>query len=298
MQTTTFDTNRLKDAIGFTMKVSAWGNRRRADMAQVQTDAEKTRMKLSKELIKAKEYDDIKSYFGELRQWIYLRTVPSFFREGFQLTSLKAVDEIEAKMRKSQAEVAELVEKLIAVYPVKIDEAKAALNSQFNPADYPPAEILRQTFGLSWNYISFSTPEALPAELRQAETEKLQKQMQDAGEQITEALRVGFQELIAHAVERLTPSDDGKPKVFRDTIIGRIQEFLDTFQNRNLLGDRELEDLVNKAQEILIGVAPDDLRKKEDVRQTTLAEFKKINDTLTEAITTQKSRKLNLDLLD
>lgn len=295
MNTTTFDTNRLKDAIGFTMKVSNWGNRRKADMSQVTTDAEKTRMKLSKELIQAKEYDDIKSYFGELRQWIYLRTVPSFFREGFQLTSLKAVDEIEAKMRQSQGEVAELVEKLIAVYPVKIDEAKVALNSQFNPADYPPVEMLRKSFGVSWNYISFSTPEALPPELRQAETEKLQKQMQDAGEQITDALRAGFQELISHAVERLTPGDDGKSKTFRNTILERIQEFIDCFSNRNLLGDRELEDLVNKAQEVLIGVSPDSLRKDAEVREKALKEFKQIGSSLDQFVEIKKNRRFSLD---
>jgi len=291
----TFDTNKLKDAVGFTLQLRCWGNRRKADMAQVTTDAEKGRMRLSKELIQAEEFDAIKSFFGELRGWVYLRTVPSFFREGFQLASLKAVEEIEARMKKAEGELKELVDKLIAVYPAKIDEAKAALQSQFNPADYPPEEVLRGTFAIGWNYVSFSTPDALPPELRKTEAEKLQKQMADAGEQITEALRAGFQELITHAVERLTPGDDGKSKTFRDSIVGRIQEFLDTFSNRNLLGDKELEALVGKAQEVLVGVSPESLRKNAEVRESTLAEFKKISAGLDEFVETRKARRFDLE---
>lgn len=290
MTTQTFDTARLKDAIGFSLSSKCWGNRRKADISTVQTDAEKGRMRLSKELIQAEEYSNIKSYLGDLQRWVYMRTVPSFFRKGFQLASLKAVPEIEARMKQAKVDLASLVEELIKVYPAKIDEAKVALNSQFNDADYPSADELREQFSVGWNYVSFSTPEALPPELRQAEADKLQAQMQDAGQQITAALRIAFSELIKHAVDRLQPNEDGRKKVFRDSLLEKVQEFLDTFQNRNLLGDKELENLVNKAQEVIIGISPDDLRKNDDVRSTTLAEFKKIEDTLNEFVEVQKSR--------
>ena len=68
----TFDTNRLRNAVGFTMTAKVWGNRRKADMSQVTTDADKRRMKLSKELIEAEEYEAIKSYIAACRNE-YLR---------------------------------------------------------------------------------------------------------------------------------------------------------------------------------------------------------------------------------
>jgi hypothetical protein len=262
-----FDTNKLKGAVGFTLETSAWGNRRKADISQVTTDADKTRMRLSKELVSAEEYEKIKSFFGELRAWVYLRTVPSFFRKGFQLAGLRAVGEIEERMKKAQSELAALVDAFIAVYPLKIDEAKVALGSQFNQADYPSADVLRQMFDIEWNWVNFTTPEELPAELREAEQAKMKKKFDDAGEQITEALRLGFQELIKHAAEKLQPSEDGKPRVWRDSMIGNIQEFIDTFQNRNITNDVELELLTAKAQEIMIGIDPKQLRKDEDVRK-------------------------------
>lgn len=292
---TTFDTDKLRGAVGFTLTARAWGNRRKADMSQVTTDADKGRMKLSKELINAEEYEAIKSFFGELRAWVYSRTVPSFFKEGFQLTSPSAVEEIEARMKKAQGELAALVDKLMLVYPVKIDEARAALNSQFRQADYPTVDELRRMFSIGWNWISFSVPNNIPPELMEAEKSKMEQQFKDAGEQITEALRVGFQELIKHAAERLTPSEDGKSKIFKATLISNVQEFIDTFSSRNLLGDNELQALVDKAQEILIGVSPEDLRKKEDVRESTRKEFAAISEQLGGMIETRRSRVFNLD---
>lgn len=290
-----FDTNKLRGAVGFTLQARAWGNRRKADTSKITTDSDKTRLKLSKELIQAEEYEKIKSFIGELRAWIATRTVPSFFRDGFQLASLKAVGEIEERMKKAEGELRALVDSLVMVYPAKIEEARVALNSQFDEKDYPLAEQLNKLFSIDWNWISFTIPEDLPAELREAEANKLQKKFSDAGEQITEALRIGFQELIAHAMERLTPNDDGKQKVFRESLVGNIQEFIDTFYQRNLMNDTELEQLLSKAQEILIGVSPDDLRKKADVREETMKQFGEIKKSLDTMIETRKSRRFDLE---
>lgn len=294
IKTTTVNLERFKNACGFTLTLACWGNRRKADIAKIETDAQKSRLRLSKELIVAEEYEAIKTYFGALRQWVYGRTVPSFFKEGFQLASLGAVSEIEDKMRVAQGELAALVEKLIGVYPGKVEEARAALNDQFSARDYPQAEDLRGMFAIGWNWLAFSVPENLPAELRAKETEKLEKQFEDASQQITEALRVSFQELIAHATEKLTSEPGEKKKVFRDSLIGNIQEFIDTFNSRNLMNDVELADLVGKAKGILVGANPENLRKFESVRATTAAAFGEIKAKLDTMITEKKTRAIDL----
>jgi len=83
--------------------------------------------------------------------------------------------------------------------------------------------------------------------------------------------------------------------VFRESLIGNIQEFINTFEARNLLGDKELEALVGKAQEILIGVKTDDLRKKEDIRESTRKQFEEINAELGQMVELKKSRRFNLE---
>lgn len=260
---------------------------------KAQDQKTKARVKLTKQLIAADEFDKISSYLGELRQWVYINTVPSFFKEGFQLTGIEGVEPIEKRMRKAQTELAVLVNDLCAVFPSKIEESKLALGDQFNGGDYPTAEELRQMFAISWNWVAFTVPEGLPAELRQVEQEKLERQFADAGEQIMIALRAGFQELISHATERLTVSPGDKPKKIYDSMIGNIQEFIDTFNQRNLMNDVELAQLVAKAREVLVGVTPQKLRDYAQTKDKTQLAFAEIKGQLDKMITERPARQFD-----
>jgi len=292
----TIDLEKFRNAVGFTVTFRVWGNRRKGNIAKVSTDADKSRLRLTKELIVSKEYYDIQSFRGDLfNNFIYANTVPSFFKEGFQLVGVTGVPAIEARMRKAQTELASLVSKFIAVYPAKVEEARKALGDQFNPRDYPDASTLARLFSITWNWIAFTVPEGLPAELKALEKEKLERQFKDAAEQITDALRVGFQQMIQHAVERLTVEPGAKPKMFKDTLIGNIQEFIDTFSQRNLMNDESLGKLVKQAKGVLIGVTPQKLRDYAQVKDATRTAFEGINSELSKMITERPARKFELD---
>ena len=58
-------------------------------------------------------------------------------------------------------------------------------------------------------------------------------------------------ELVQHLVERLQPGADGKPKVFRDSLVRGMEEWLSDFSARNLAQDGELSSLVERARELL-----------------------------------------------
>lgn len=284
--------NRFKNAAGLTTTSRLWGVRRKADLSKVDTaDTDKSRLALSKVLIQCDEYEAIKSAFGSLTAWIYSRTVPSFFKKGFQLASVAAVPEIEEELNAfASVRLPVLVQDLASVYPAKVDEARAALGDQFRASDYPTAQELPGLFSLEWYWIAFTTPEALPPELRQAEEDKLKAKFADAGEQIIDALRASFLELIEHATDKLKVADGEKPKVFRDSLIGNIQDFIATFNSRNLMNDTELAGLVEKAKGVLVGADPDRLRKSADMRAAIAAKFAEIKANLDGMITTRKGR--------
>lgn len=318
MTVSSIDLKRFTDAVGFIPTFScAWGNTRKANIALVtmktqdsilsgdvpQADEKakeakaKDRMQLKKQLIVSKEYDAIKSFMGEIRAWVYRNTVPSFFKEGFQLVKLDGVEGIEKRMRRAVKEqLPALVEAFLAVYPQQIEEARKVLEpvGQFNANDYPPAEQMRRAFNITWNWISFTVPEGLPAELRQAEQDKLEKQFSDAGEQIKSALRVAFAELIKHAQERLTAAPGEKSKVFRDSMIGNIQEFIETFNQRNLLNDVELAQLVSRAKEILTGVNAQKVRDSADIKNKVVSGMAEITAKLGEMVIEKPARLFDL----
>lgn len=300
--TKTVNLEQFKSAVGFTLSRSRWGNRRATSMARVKTTEDqqqdektKTRMHLTKVLIEADEYDAICGFQEGLRRWVFERTVPSFFRDGFQLTKLEGVEVIESRMRKAQDELKVLVDALIEIYPIKVEEARAVLGEHFNENDYPDEDRLRKTFSISWNWIAFTVPEGLPMELRQAEQDKLERQFADAGEQITQALRASFQKLISHATEVLSTPVGDKPKVFRDSLVGNISEFINTFSQRNLMNDVELAQLVTQAKEILTTNTPQKIRESGDIKKAVADQFAGINAKLATMVVEQPSRQFELE---
>ena len=287
---TQIDLEKFKDALGFTVTFKKWGNRRKADITKVETDADKNQLGLTKKLIKSKELDAINSFFAELRGWVYGRTVPGF-KKGFQLAGKDAKPTIEARLKKAVAEeLPPLIATLQLAFPGQVEDARAALNGQFNAADYPTTDQLADLFAIDWLWVDFVPAQALSAEERAAEGEKLQKRMLDAGEEIIQALRASFQELLAHAVDKLTPGEDGKPKVFRDSLTENISEFLETFSSRNIMADTELDALVAKAREIMVTTDPNRLRKLPSVREETAKQFGEIKAALDTMIETRKGR--------
>jgi hypothetical protein len=212
------------------------------------------------------------------------------------LVKLDMVEQFEAQLQQGAAELRdELLPKFQAAYPGQVNEARIALNGQFREKDYPDVDKLPELFGVEWNWIAFSVPENLPEELRKAEEAKLEKQFQDAEQQIITALREGFQKLIDHAIERLQTPAGEKPKKFDDTLVTNIEQFIATFSARNLLNDAELEILVTRAKDVLTGVTPDRLRAGPTVRDQVATQFSEIKKTLDGMLVYVPSRKFDFE---
>lgn len=292
----TCNTDLFKNTCALTVTFRQWGNRRKGNLAQVDTDADKSRLKLTKELITAKEYDEIQTFLNETRGWIMSRTMPFLgFKKGIYLAKVDFVPEVEKELPKRIETLTAMIDRLVYVFPEKVNEAREKLNGQFDYKDYPKAEDLYSYFGIEWNWIAFQVPENLPAELRAAEEKKLAAKFEECEQEITLALREGFKQLMDHCVEKLKVEPNGKPKIFRDSLIGNVLEFIDTFKARNLTNDADLEILVDKAKSLVQGIKPEDLRKDMTLRDKMAKQFKEVQGELDKMIVEMPSRKFKFD---
>lgn len=313
----TIDAEKFKNLLFFRLKLSSWGNRRQGDIRQVKTsdDAEqdaktKERLNISKMLVKCPELAAILRAQTELKNWCLSRSMPSFIDEGLFCVKPSETTQFEAKLNfESKRITNELMPELVRVFPAAVVQARRDLNGQFDLRDYPGMaqtsdgrltlefpDQLTTKFAIAWRWIAFAVPEGLPPEIREAEIAKMQASMNEASDSILNALRVGFQELIAHATERLTPAGPGeKKKIFRDSLIGNLAEFCETFNARNLMNDAELAALVAQAQTILTNADPNTLRDSAKARANIRTQFTAIKEKLDGMITTAPVRKFNLD---
>jgi hypothetical protein len=76
-----------------------------------------------------------------------------------------------------------------------------------------------------------------------------------------------FAKLVEHLRERLSGSEDGKPKVFRDSAVDNLKEFFNRFHMLSVGSNPQLEELVEQARKLIGGVGAQDLRNSGNLRQ-------------------------------
>lgn len=77
-----------------------------------------------------------------------------------------------------------------------------------------------------------------------------------------------FARLVEHLAERVSGvGEDGQPKVFRDSAVNNLTEFFQRFRQLNIRSNEELDALVSEVQQVVRGVAAQDLRDSASVRQ-------------------------------
>ncbi len=82
--------------------------------------------------------------------------------------------------------------------------------------------------------------------------------------------------------ERLREDGEGKPLVFRDSMIGNIRDLVDIVPRLNIFGDDELARLCGQVKEKIAGVEPDALRPSKSFDPVARARVKRDADALAE----------------
>ena len=116
--------------------------------------------------------------------------------------------------------------RFIEDYDDNIDKARLDLGKLFRIEDYPSKEALQGKFGLRYRIIPVPDADHFMAKLASDDTDRVKR---DIESQIEERLhdavgdlyrRLG--EAVERVSERLQEDDEGKPLVFRDSMIGNI----------------------------------------------------------------------------
>jgi hypothetical protein len=278
------------------VRLSTMGNTRKVSTSQIEADADKDLLRVSKHLLDSAELKAIGRFDGEIRRFLYNICLP--FEVGIHLLPISAIEAVEQKLRQFAEQRQELVKSFLVAYPALCQDAAKRLRGLYNPADYPPASDVEREFGFSWQYVSFGVPDQLKGisqEVWQQEREKAAQRMAEASSEIQQVLRATMAKLVQHMAERLKVGADGKPVRFKETTVSNLVEFLANFEFRNVTDDAELQGLVNQARTLLQGVDADDLRSTGELRARVQAGMEGLASQLDTMLTKSGSRKFRLD---
>jgi hypothetical protein len=176
-------------------------------------------------------------------------------------------------MQEYRGELAEAESAVDAAFEQLKSDARRRLGRLFDPADYPPA--VRGLFAVEWDFPSVEPPAYLarlaPDVFRQ-EQERVAARFEEAVRLAEQAFVAEFARLVSHLTERLADEPGGERRVFRDTAVGHLSEFFERFRRLSVGSSEELDGLVARAQELVRGVSPQDLRDDAGLRRHVATE--------------------------
>lgn len=283
----------LSKSIYLLLTFPAWGNRTDGEIEEVQTDADKQFLRLSKMLLvgekgAAPELQAISTQDNKCKAWVKSKGFISIFKKGILRMPLTLVKEVDAELwryKETRHGRGGLVDQLMDAYPRLIEEAEPRLRGQFRPEDYMSPEKLRRKFSeMEWRWQAWGVPAILETIASGAYDSAMAQGARDAArelEMIQMALRKEFQGILDHMVDRLSGvNDKGQPKDFTGSLLRNFRGWLAIFEDRNLSEDRELAKLVAQASAMIQGVDTDSLKDSARVRATIRSNATQIKLTL------------------
>lgn len=259
---------------------SQWVNSRRIGSDLIATEADRALLSASKRLLcQPKGLHKILALNRKASAVVAQYCVPSPFRGGMSLVPYGVVDRVHKELTAISAEREAAVDAFVASLEDEKATAKERLKELYRETDYPDAVALRQAFSFGWRLVNFGVPDALQninAEIFAQEREKQAQKLSQATDDIRQAMRQSLAELIDKMVERLTPGEDGKPKMLLKSYGDNLRQFLDLFSLRDVTNDADLAAMVARAKELVAGVDVERLRKDVDLRAPLAQAFEQV----------------------
>lgn len=200
---------------------------------------------------------------------------------GIRLIPQRTLGDFDRQISSFQEELSAAVEELDRHYGDLRSAARRRLGGLFDPSDYPVS--LLGLFGIEHEYPSVEPPNYLrqlnPA-LYEQECQRLRARFDKAVQLAEQAFIEELSKLVEHLGERLSGDTDGKPKVFRDSVVTNLGEFFDRFRTLNVQSNEELDELVQRAQRMMSGVEPQQLRDNAALRQRVATQLSSVQSSL------------------
>jgi hypothetical protein len=187
---------------------------------------------------------------------------------GLRLIRQDDITGFSVQMRMLQSQLKSAVAELSDRYQDLKVAARERLGQLFCGTDYP--EALEGYFALAFDFPSVEPPEylkLLSPELYEQEAQRVSARFQEAAQLAEQTFLDEFAKAVSHLTERLSGQEDGKPKVFRDSVVENLHEFFERFRHLSVRSSQQLDELVDSAQRITRGVEPQQLRDNGALRQ-------------------------------
>jgi len=219
-----------------------------------------------------KELDAITKFQARARSEHYRLTLPWNDRGARLLPTISLLD-YKQVMNRYQAEFQSLVDAFLIKYSTLVAAAAFQLGTLFDRNEYPDAAQVARRFRMDIAFVPLPTSGDfrldVESEVQRELMEQYDRRLEEQLASATKDSWTRLYEALARLSDRLTVDEDGKKKIFHDTIVTGAVELCELLTAMNVTNDPQLESARRKLQEVLLGVTPKELREEDGIRVLT-----------------------------
>jgi hypothetical protein len=219
-----------------------------------------------------KELENITKFQARARAEHYRMTLP-WNDHGARLLPTISLRDYQKTMNRYRAEFDLLVEAFLDKYDTLVAAAAFQLGTLFDRNEYLSRNQVAQRFRMDSSFTPLPTAgdfrldieSTVQRELVEQYERKLEDQLAQANRDSWDRLHNALKKLS----DRLVVEDDGKKRVFHDTLVTGAVDLCELLTVMNVTKDPQLESARRQLESVLSGVTPKELREEDGTRILT-----------------------------
>ena len=277
------------DAMLVGLRITAWSgrlyDREASNHVAVHHDASASAGRYNKRLLPKAAFAALTATMSEARTKHYCNTLP-WDDQGSRLLTVANYEHYTELLDGLRERVVRQRARFIEDYDDYVDQARLDLGKLFRIEDYPSKEALQGKFAIRYRITPVPDADHFIAKLATDDTDRVKRDIeQQTEERLHDAVGELYRRLgesVERVSERLQEDENGKPLVFRDTMIANIRNLVDIVPRLNIFGDDDLARLCEQVKDKIASVEPDSLRPSKTFDPVARARVKHDADELME----------------
>lgn len=216
-----------------------------------------------------RELEEITKFQARARAEHYRLTLP-WNDHGARLLPTAALMDYKKTINRYQEEFDRLIEAFLDKYETLVAAAAFQLGNLFDRDEYPSREQVARRFRMDISFTPLPTggdfrldvESQVQRELVEQYEKRLETQLKMANRDAWNRLH----EALSRLSDRLVIDQDGKKRVFHDTMVTGAVELCDLLTTMNVTKDAELERARRELEKVLSGITPKELREEDGTR--------------------------------
>lgn len=219
-----------------------------------------------------KELDAISKFQARARAEHYRLTQP-WNDYGARLLATAMLQEYKATMNRYEDEFKLLVDRFLDKYDTLVAAAAFQLGTLFDRSEYPTRNQVARKFFFGVSFAPLPTSGDfrldIEAEVQQDLIDQYEKRAKAQLAAATQDSWTRLHAAIKRLSDRLVVEEDGKKRIFHDTMVTGALELCELLTHMNITNDPALEKARRKLEMALSGVTPKELREHDGFRIET-----------------------------